>query len=172
MESPRRSLPIRNGGSKRFSNIACIAALFVSTFGSALGQEPGKLQSLLPATTGAPLTLKPLDSPDIQCSVFSWRSTPLTPILTLLCPPADVFAPLHVYLLLSWRDQENAPSYAQGIKASPNSLTFLRTSKTTALVSLDVLNKETNRFERRWVSFDAVVDVALSAELRSVRSTR
>src|SRR3989442_3963268 len=63
--------------------------------------QPGSEGNLLPSRTGEPLTLKPIDLPDIQCSVADWKNTAPKPVLTLLCPPQEVFAPLRVYLKLS-----------------------------------------------------------------------
>src|SRR5262249_25186538 len=52
----------------------------------AIGQSDHKPQieaSLLPPTTGEPLTIKPLDMQDIDCIVAEWRSTAARPVLTL-----------------------------------------------------------------------------------------
>jgi len=68
------------------------------------GQEIERLRevSLLPRTTGEALTVVPTDMPDVVCSIVESKLSDPAPSLTVLCPPQDIFAPLHVYLKLSW----------------------------------------------------------------------
>lgn len=45
----------------------------------------------------------------ISCSVAKYDSTAARPILHLICPERDVFAPLRVHLTLSWKDVAQIP---------------------------------------------------------------
>jgi hypothetical protein len=115
----------------------------------------------LPTTTGEALTLTPLDMPDVDCVVQQWKADWPNPVLTLLCPPGQVFAPLRVLIKLSWMKPEDAPVNPIDILALPGAATKIRTCKTAALVWLQVRKKEGGQPQSVWVSFNGVVDVAL-----------
>lgn len=140
-------------------------SLVVICFGDAhlaLSQSqhrPPTEASLLPPTTGEPLTIKPLDMQDIDCIVAEWRSTTVRPVLTLICPPNSVFSPLRVLIKLSWMKPEDFPVKPEHILAPPGTPTKIRTNKTAAQVQLQV--KEMGKPRDTWIGFTAVVDVAL-----------
>jgi hypothetical protein len=115
----------------------------------------------LPPTTGEPMTVKPIDAPDVPCSVIGWGNTSPKPSLTLLCPPKDLFAPLHVYIKLSWLTTEDVPDYFRDISLLPNEVTKLHTNKAATLIWLNVYDRNKHQRVARWVSFNGVVDVAL-----------
>jgi hypothetical protein len=128
----------------------------------ALSQSDHKPQieaSLLPPTTGEPLTIKPLNMQDIDCIVAEWQSTAARPVLTLICPPNSVFSPLRVLIKLSWMKPEDLPVSPEHILAPPGTLTKIRTNKTAAQIWLRVDDKGKPR--DTWIGFTAVVDVAL-----------
>jgi len=116
---------------------------------------------LLPATTGEPLTVAPTDRPDLGCSVVEWTVQPVKPTLTVLCPPEQVLAPLHVYLKVSWLKPEDVPAYARTIQAPSKTPTKLRTDRTAVWILLEVQEKQDAPLRRKWVAFTGVVDVAL-----------
>jgi len=126
--------------------------------------QPSNEENFLPAGSGQPMTLKPKDLPDIQCSVVEWNSAPPKPALTLLCPPEEVFAPLRVYIKLSWLKPEDVPDNAVSIVASPKTHTKLRTSKKAAWVRLKVSGNPEEKPQEKWVSFNGLADVALLTE--------
>jgi len=115
----------------------------------------------LPATTGEPLTVAPSDRPDLNCSVVEWNAETPKPTLTVLCPPEEILAPLHVYLKVSWLKPEDVPAYAQRIQAPPKAPTKLRTNRTAVWLWLGVQQKQDGPWRRKWVAFTGVVDVAL-----------
>jgi hypothetical protein len=115
----------------------------------------------LPATTGEALTITPVDMPDVDCVVQRWKGDGAKPVLTLLCPPAQVFAPLRVLIKLSWMKPEDAPVNPIDILALPGAATKIRTCKAAAFVWLQVRKKEGGQSRSVWVSFTGVVDVAL-----------
>jgi hypothetical protein len=128
----------------------------------ALSQSDHKPQieaSLLPTTTGEPLTIKPLDMQDIDCIVAEWRPTVPRPVLTLICPPNSVFSPLRVLIKFSWMKPEDFPVSPEHILAPPGTPTKIRTNKTAAQIWLQVNEKGKPR--DTWIGFTAVVDVAL-----------
>lgn len=115
----------------------------------------------LPPARGEALTLTPTDMPDISCSVVEWKNDAATPTLALICPPQNVFAPLHVYLKLSWLKPEDVPLSAREITAASNTLTKLRTNKSTAWVWLGTRERQGVAPHRTWVAFNGLVDMAL-----------
>ena len=117
--------------------------------------------SLLPPTTGEALTVAANDMPDISCSVVEWKVGVPTPTLTVLCPPEDVFAPLHVYLKLSWLKPEDIPASARNVMAAAKTTTRLRTNKSATWVWLEVREKERDAPRRMWLAFNGVADMAL-----------
>ena len=135
--------------------------------GVVCGQTGRKVQNegnSLPATTGEPLTITPVDMPDVDCVVQGWTGDgpkPAKPVLTLLCPPGQVYAPLRVLIKLSWMKPEDAPVNPIDILVMPGAATKIRTCKTAALVWLQVRAKEGGQPQSVWVSFNGVVDVAL-----------
>lgn len=117
--------------------------------------------SLLPKTTGEPLTIKPLDMQEIECVVAEWRPTPPKPVLTLICPPSSVFAPLRVLIKFSWMKPEDAPVSPEQILAPAGTPTKIRTNKTNAQILLPVDENGEHKLRNTWISFNAVADVAL-----------
>jgi hypothetical protein len=117
--------------------------------------------SLLPATTGEPLTITPLDTKSIDCIVADWRPIPTRPVLTLICPPSTVFAPLRVLIKFSWMKTQDVPANHEHILAPAGSPTKIRTNKTAVQVWLQVDEKGEGKPQSTWIGFNAVVDVAL-----------
>lgn len=115
----------------------------------------------LPSTTGEPLTVAPNDMPDISCSVVEWKIGAPSPTLTVLCPPEYIFAPLHVYLKLSWLKPQDIPACARGVMAAAKAPTRLRTNKSATWVWLEVREQQDGAPRRKWVPFNGVKDMAL-----------
>lgn len=125
--------------------------------------------SFLPSTTGDPLTVKPIDLPDVNCTVVTFDKTVPEPVLTLLCPPQSIFAPIRVYLKMSWKDSGNVPDVYQDVAVQNNTSTKLRTSKASALVWLKT-KKSNEDFQYEWVPFNGVVDFALIVDPQNRRA--
>jgi len=121
----------------------------------------GSKGDFLPPTAGQPLTVTPSDKPDVNCSVVEWNGAPTKPTLTVLCPPEEIFAPLHVYLKVSWLKAEDVPADTRGIRAPARTPTKLRTNKTAVWLWLGVQEKQDAPPRKKWVPFSGVVDVAL-----------
>ena len=170
----RQSAP---GPKRRRDICATIALAMILCFGSPPlpSQERSKQtgsQSFLPSTTGDPLTLNPVDAPDVLCATMAWNNSGPKPTLALLCPPKEIFAPVRVYIKLSWLRPSDVPAYSKHISASPNWPTKLRTSKTAALVWLNVYEDGRKDPIPRWVGFNGVVDVALITERAKTQASR
>ena len=127
------------------------------------GQEATRRNQvhLLPAPTGDALTLTPTDMPDVSCSIVEWKDDQPKPTLAVVCPPQETFAPLHVYLKLSWLKPEDVPLCVRRISAPAKTLIKIRTDRSTAWVWLAVREKPDAAPRQTWVGFNAVVDLAL-----------
>jgi hypothetical protein len=130
---------------------------------NAYGQETtrGNQVYLLPPSTGEALTLAPKDLPDIRCSILDWKDDPPKPTLAILCPPPDTFAPVYLYLKLSWLKNEDVPSTARNITAPAKTVIKIRTTKSAAWVWLGVKEKPGASPRQTWVAFNALADIAL-----------
>src|SRR5215472_1480199 len=115
----------------------------------------------LPPSTGEALTLAPNDMPDINCSILDWKDDSPKPTLAVLCPPQDTFAPVYLYLKLSWLKSEDVPSLVRSITAQAKTLTKIRTTKSAAWVVLGVKENGTASPRQIWLAFNAVADIAL-----------
>ena len=62
-------------------------------------------------------------TPDLKCAVVEWNDGPPRPSLIVVCPPEEVFAPLRLYLKLSWKRDEDVPRDFQAVIAQPNTQT-------------------------------------------------
>ena len=115
----------------------------------------------LPKPTGAPLTIVPVDREEIECSIHEWNPNPPQPFLKLLCPPQSEFAPLRVYLKLSWLSSNDVPAELRQVRVTPHELTKIRTDGSSVLVRLMVWSDAGRTKRERWVGFNGVVDLAL-----------
>jgi hypothetical protein len=116
---------------------------------------------LLPEPTGEAFTLAPTDMPDVNCAIVEWKGDTSKPTLAIVCPPQDMFAPLHVYLKLSWLKSEDVPLYVRSITVPAKMTVKMRTTGPTAWVWLAVKENPSAAARRRWLGFNAVVDIAL-----------
>jgi hypothetical protein len=133
------------------------------------GQIPGTAErevTSLPATTGAPLTIVPLDGPDIDCSIQEWNGIRPKPYLKLLCPPETVYAPVRIYLKLSWLKPDDMPKDVENIIARAKQSTRIRSSESTVMVRMEVSAGKGQNPQVKWVNFSGVVDVALLTDSR------
>src|SRR5215470_12587992 len=143
---------------------ASIAALTLGLWAAltVLAQAPDRATSevnSLPPTTGAPLTIKPVDMQDVDCMIAQWNTGAPRPSLTVICPPESVFAPLRVLIKLSWMKPELAPTNPDTIPFRVGALTKIRTNKNAAQIWL--LADQAHGSREQWVPFDAVGDIAL-----------
>jgi hypothetical protein len=131
------------------------------------GQLPhdGETYSL-PRTTGAPLTIVPIDRQDIDCSIQEWNPTPPRPFVKLLCPPQSEVAQLRVYLKLSWMSRDDLPADLEQMRLPPGGFTKIRTNKNAVLVRLEVASEAGGRQHEQWVGFNALSDLALIKDHR------
>ncbi len=122
-----------------------------------------------PTNAGRRLLADPVASPsvgvpneaEIKCAIVEWNPDASTPKLTLVCPPSEVFAPLRVYLSLSWEKPEQVPRDYRKIIASPKTPTKMRSSRKGVFVWLKVQRNHEDEPPVRWVSFNYLVGIGL-----------
>ena len=113
----------------------------------------------------------PVERAPINCAVLSWEYTPSRPLLTLVCPPEDVFAPLRVYLKLSHSAPKGKARDYQKIAVQPGELTKMRSAETEALIWLKVQEDGKAKPTAQWMPFDEIVKVGLFDGARRSRPT-
>jgi hypothetical protein len=158
----KRTIPVTSGTVRTVVVVAlflvCIAWWSINLCGQDTAQGEA---NVLPPPRGEPLTLTPTDMPDVSCSVVKWKGDAVTPTLAVICPPQSVFAPLHVYLKLSWLKPGDVPLSARAIAAPEKTLIKIRTNKSIAWVWLEVRERQGAIPHRAWVAFNGVVDIGL-----------
>jgi hypothetical protein len=139
--------------------LACLGWSGTSVYGRGITRRD-QVQ-LLPQSTGEALTLAPSNMPDINCSILDWKDDSPKPTLAILCPPQDTFAPVYLYLKLSWLKSEDVPSSVRSITAPAKTVIKIRTTRSAAWVWLRIKEKPDVAPHATWVAFTAVADIAL-----------
>jgi hypothetical protein len=99
-------------------------------------------------------------TPDLKCSVVDWSAGPSKPSLVVVCPPEEVFAPLRLYLKLSWKHDEDVPHDFQTFVAQPNSETKINwTPQGDYHVLLKTERKNGRRGRPEWINFNDLAGV-------------
>jgi hypothetical protein len=99
-------------------------------------------------------------TPDLKCAVVEWNDGPPKPSLIVVCPPEEVFAPLRLYLKLSWKRDEDVPRDFQAVIAQPNTQTKINWTPRgdyRALLKTERKNGGSGRPE--WVDFNDLAGV-------------
>ena len=133
--------------------------------GQTLGPRDGDVTTL-PATTGAPLTIVPVNGPDIDCSIQEWNPARPKPYLKLLCPSEAAYAPVRVYLKLSWMKPDDVAKDIEKIITRPKQSTSMRANKSAVMVRMEFSEGKGQHSQVKWVAFNGVMDVALITDSR------
>jgi hypothetical protein len=99
-------------------------------------------------------------TPDLKCSVVERNDGPAKPSLIVVCPPEEVFAPLRLYLKLSWKHDEDIPRDFQTFIAQPNTQTKINwTPGGDYRVLLKAEGKDGRSGRPEWVKFNDLAGV-------------
>jgi hypothetical protein len=99
-------------------------------------------------------------TPDLKCAVVEWSEGPSRPSLIVVCPPDEVFAPLRLYLKLSWKRDEDVPRDFQTFIAQPNTQTKINwTQQGDYRVLLKTERKDGRSGRPEWVDFNDLAGV-------------
>ena len=93
----------------------------------------------------------------VSCSVVKYDATVPLPILHLLCPGKDVYAPLRVHLTLSWKDVAQIPAEMRNMVVDMNSVVKFKSSKEgDSKAELTLQDPHVARLSRQWITFTQV----------------
>jgi hypothetical protein len=93
----------------------------------------------------------------ISCSVAKYDSTASRPILHLICPERDVFAPLRVHLTLSWKDVAQIPLSMRSMLVDTSRVVrFKSTRAGESRAELTLQAPNASRSIREWIKFTDV----------------
>lgn len=103
------------------------------------------------------IDFKPTDA-SISCAVVKYDPAQLMPVLHLLCPGPDVFAPLRVHLTLTWKDVSEVPDSMRNIlvDAASNSLVRFQSKPGESRVELNLHHAEETQSFKEWVNFTKI----------------
>ena len=93
----------------------------------------------------------------VSCSVVKYDSTVTRPILHLLCPGRDIFAPLRVHLTLTWKDVAQIPSAMRSMLVDMNKAVKFKSSKGgDSKAEITLQDPQASRSVKEWVTFTQV----------------
>lgn len=98
---------------------------------------------------------------EILCAVVEWNITAPAPVLTLHCPPDEVYAPLAVRIRLSWARPEDVPGDYLDLVAPRGMHTHLVRTEKGLQVRLRIQRDGEKNAREIWVVFNQVDGVAL-----------
>lgn len=98
---------------------------------------------------------KPTDA-SVTCSVVQYDTSQPKPILHLLCPGPQIFAPLRVHLALTWKEVAEVPSAMRNMLVDLNSLVKFKSKPGNSKAELTLHNPQDTESLKEWVSFTRI----------------
>jgi hypothetical protein len=98
---------------------------------------------------------------EIKCSIIEWDRSAPKPILTVVCPPPEVFTPLRVFLKFSWMEARDVPKDAAKVVAEPRATTKIVLEKANIKVFLKISKGAEDSGKQRWMAFNALQGFAI-----------
>ena len=93
----------------------------------------------------------------VNCSVVKYESTQVRPVLHLICPEQQVFAPLRVHLMLSWRDLTEIPQAMRSMLVDTSRVVrFKSPNPGISSVELTFQDPNDSRHVKQWITFNDV----------------
>jgi hypothetical protein len=103
-------------------------------------------------------TTKPAE---IKCSIIEWDRSAPKPVLTVVCPPPEVFTPLRVFLKFSWMEGRDVPKDAAKVVAEPRAATKILLDKANIKVFLKISKGADDSGKEKWMAFNALEGFAI-----------
>jgi hypothetical protein len=101
----------------------------------------------------------------ITCSVIKYDVTSSMPILHLLCPGPQIFAPLRVHLTLTFADIKEIPNDMRNMLVDFSKAVKFKAKKGESQAELTLHAKEDTQMQTKWVKFTKVnVGIVLPEE--------
>ncbi|HYX52530.1 MAG TPA: hypothetical protein VE783_03710 [Candidatus Limnocylindrales bacterium] len=92
----------------------------------------------------------------VSCSVVKYDNSQPKPILHLLCPGPQVFAPLRVHLSLTWKQISDIPAKLQHMLVRTDALVKFKSKKGESKAELTMSDPQAGGSSREWVSFNSI----------------
>lgn len=101
------------------------------------------------------LDFKPGDA-SVSCSVVKYDLSAVNPVLHLLCPGPQIYAPLRVHLALSWAAPNEIPQDMKYMLVDNNSLAKFKSTPGDARAELTLRNAQQTQSQKEWIKFTKV----------------
>jgi hypothetical protein len=98
---------------------------------------------------------------EIKCSIIEWDRSAPKPILTVVCPPPEVFTPLRVFLKFSWMEARDVPKDVAKVVAEPRAATKILLDKANIRVFLKISKGADDSGKHKWMAFNALQGFAI-----------
>ncbi|HEX7289268.1 MAG TPA: hypothetical protein VF532_23995 [Candidatus Angelobacter sp.] len=100
---------------------------------------------------------KPSDAA-ISCSVVKYEWDDVMPVLHLLCPGPQVFAPLRVHLTLTWKNENEVPDTIKTMRVDSdrNSMVQFKSQPGESRVELTLNDPDQTQSLKEWIKFTKV----------------
>jgi len=105
--------------------------------------------------SGKAVEFTPSDT-SISCSVVRYDKKDAKPVLHLLCPEEQVFAPLRVHLKLSWNDIKEIPSNLEHMLVDIGGLAQFKSKMGNTEVKLRLREQADSHSFTKWIKFTMV----------------
>lgn len=92
----------------------------------------------------------------VSCAVVKYDSTVSRPVLHLLCPGPDVFAPLRVHLTLTWKNENEMPPIMRSMPVDISRSVNFKSRPGFSKVELRFQDPQARRSIKEWVTFTEV----------------
>jgi len=92
----------------------------------------------------------------VSCSVVKYDNSQPKPILHLLCPGPQVFAPLRVHLSLTWKEVSEIPARLRNMLISTNSLVNFKSKPGDSRAEITMQDPQAGGSSKEWVHFTSV----------------
>lgn len=106
------------------------------------------------------MNFKPGDA-SVSCAVVRYEPSELQPILHLLCPSPEIYAPLYVHLALTWSEPTEVPQDMRNMLVQPDSPAKFKSINGNARAELTLYNAQRTRSQKEWVEFTRISNVGL-----------
>ncbi len=101
------------------------------------------------------LDFKPVDA-SVSCSVVKYDLSAVKPVLHLLCPGPQIYAPLRVHLALSWAEPDQIPLNMKNMLVDANSPARFKSTPGDARAELTLHAAQQTQSQKEWVKFTKV----------------
>jgi hypothetical protein len=92
----------------------------------------------------------------VSCAVVKFDSSMAMPILHLLCPGPDVFAPLRVHLTLTWRNEIEIPDVMRSMVVDTSSAVKFRSKTGDSQAEITFRDPQASDSRKEWITFTNV----------------